>query len=281
MSIFEGHETISNHGTSQGIIPRFFLQTLELATSAFGKTEGDKKVGNFLSKNIPDFTNFYDLHQEITSDYNDFKNGLSDGRYFSINDKGQFKLDRSVEISMEKKIKDFFILGRLLVNNFAKSGLIDSEYFKLNDIFIVREKNFIKNKTAYTQIDSSKRFEILFDIVEQARDLFLTEFNQIRADIEHQNLSIPKFEINTKSGEITEPSFKGNKPMIDELNLYYGYLLDTIELLIAFYFAIEAITKKPMFGMFERENYDYTKMILRFCIMPKIQMGGMKLVYSR
>jgi len=281
MSIFKGHETISNHGSSQGIIPRFFFQTLELATSAFGKTEGERKVGDFLSKNIPDFTNFYDLHQEIVTDYDDFKKGLSDGRYFSLNDKGQFRLDRSVEISLEKKIKDFFILGRLLVNNFAKSGLIDSEHFKLNDIFIVSKKNFIKNKTAYTQIDSSKRFEILFDIVEQGRDLFLTEFNQIRADIEHQNLSIPKFGINTKTGEISEPSFKGNEPMINEINLYYGYMLDVIELLIAFYFAIEATTNKPMFGMFEREDYDYTKMISRFCILPKIKMGGMHLVYSR
>lgn len=281
MSIFDGYETISNHGTSQGILPRFFFQTLELATSAFGKTDGDKKVGDFLTKNIPDFTNFYDLHQEIVSDYDDFKKGLSNGKYFSINDKGQFRLDRSVEISMEKKIKDFFILGRLLVNNFAKSGLIDSEHFKLNDIFIVSEKNFIKNKTAYIKIDSSKRFEILFDIVEQARELFLTEFNQIRADIEHQNLSIPKFVINTKSGEFTEPSFKGHESMIDEINLYYGYLLDIIELLIAFYFAIEAVSKKPMFGMFERENYDYSKMITRYIILPKIQMGGMKLVYSR
>ena len=47
--------------------------------------------------------------------------------------------------------------------------------------------------------------------------------------------------------------------MIDEINLYYGYMLDIIELLIAFYFAIEAVSKKPMFGMFERENYDYDR----------------------
>lgn len=41
MSIFKGHKVISNHGTSQGIFPRFWLQTTELSESVFGKAEGE------------------------------------------------------------------------------------------------------------------------------------------------------------------------------------------------------------------------------------------------
>ena len=77
----------------------------------------------------------------IVIEYNDYKVGLTDGKYFSINDKGQFKLDQSVELKLEKKIKDFFILGRLIINNFAKTTIIDTEHFVLNKVIIVNDRS--------------------------------------------------------------------------------------------------------------------------------------------
>ena len=109
--------------------------------------------------------------------------------------------------------------------------------------------------------------------------MFLTEFNQIRADIEHQNLSIPKFEIDKKTGKVTEPSIKGSDTMINEIDLYYNSTLGLVELLIAFYFGIEVSTSKPMLGLFERDEYDYSNLIYRFCILPRIEMSGMRIVY--
>ena len=50
---FLGHETVSNHGTSSGIIPRFFNQPLDIAETALGKKDADDKFGPFLTKNIP------------------------------------------------------------------------------------------------------------------------------------------------------------------------------------------------------------------------------------
>ncbi len=147
---FLGYESISNHGTSSGIIPRFFNQPMDIAQSAFGKKEADDMFNSFLTMNIPDFTDFYDLYNEILEKYTDYKNGLQDGRYFSVNDKGQFRLDRSVEFEFHRKIKDFYILGRLLINNFCKSKILDSEHLELNNFILVNDKNFDKNKDLLT-----------------------------------------------------------------------------------------------------------------------------------
>ena len=90
-------------------------------------------------------------------------------------------------------------MGRLLVNNFAKTTIIDSEYFVLNKVIIVNDKNFDKNKLEYIELDPSQRFLPLFEIIEKARKEVLNEFNDVRAEIEHNNYSIPKFEINTET----------------------------------------------------------------------------------
>ena len=280
MSIFRGHQVISNHGTKQGIIPRFWLQTMELAESTFGKAEGDKKLGDFFPNNVNDLTNLYDLYHEIVTEYNDYKAGLSDGRYFSINEKSQFTLDQSVELKFEKKIKDFFILGRLLVNNFAKSTIIDSEHFVLNKLIIVTDKNFEKNKLEYVELDPSKRFIPLFDIIENARKEFLNEFNSVRAEIEHNNFSIPKFDINTENGDFAEPSIHGNAPLIEELEYYYNNLLDLVETLIAYYFGIEAVSKNNNLALYIRKDYDFQKTVSKYMIFPRaLPMANLELVF--
>ncbi len=279
MSIFSGIETLSNHGTSQGILPRFYWQTLELSECVFEKKEAEKRMSEFMTKNIPDFTSFYDLYKEITSDYNDFLNGILNGKYYSKEKNGEFKIDRTIELDLSKKVKDFFILGRLLINNFAKSKLIDNEHFILNELIIVTDKNFIKNKTKYIENDKSKRFEILYNLLEKARETFLTKFNQIRADIEHQNLQIPKFIIDTQNDTVSEPTISGETSMLDEITEFYENLLDLIELLIVYSFGIQASIKNPNLGLFVRHDYNYTQMISKYTISLRIQMGGFTLAY--
>jgi hypothetical protein len=80
-SLFKGSETTSNHGTIQGIIPRFFLQMADMAKSAI-PPEGEqaKKFEHFFEYNISDFTDFYDIFHEIKSIYIDYVDGLYDGR---------------------------------------------------------------------------------------------------------------------------------------------------------------------------------------------------------
>lgn len=275
---FLGHETVSNHGTSSRIIPRFFNQPLDIAETALGKKDANDKFGPFLTKNIPDFTDFYDLYNEILEKYTDYKNGLKDGRYFSINERGQFKLDRSVEFEFHRKIKDFYILGRLLINNFCKSKIIDSEHLELNNFILVNDKNFEKNKELYYQNDPTKKFEVIIKILKQSRDEFLNTFNQIRVDFEHKNLEIPKFDVNTKTGEFTEPGITDSGTLIEEITYCYNYLLDMVEALMVHYFGILAVEKRKIMGLFVRKDYDYTKLKNRFVLLPRMKVEGHTLI---
>ena len=273
-----GHEVISNHGSSTGIIPRFLNQPMEIAIIGIGRENAEKKFDTFLKRNIKDFTDFYDLFHEIKIDYIDFITGLKNGKYFSTNERKQFSLDRTVEISLHSKIKNFYIIGRLLVNNFAKSKIIDSEHFTLNNFLLVNNKNFEKNKILYFENDQAKKYKILLEIIEDSRNNFLNTFNQIRADFEHQNLEIPKIKVNTETGEITEVGLTQNLTLIEELEYVYNYMFNMIENLMVFHYGILAVEKSEMMGVFESEHYDYSQFSYRFVIFPRVKMSGFKLI---
>lgn len=83
MSIFERVEYRSNHGTDKGILPRFYYQIREIAEHGTqNKEEFEKKMTLLFNNNLQDFTSFYDLFEEITSIYEDYNNGLKNGKYF-------------------------------------------------------------------------------------------------------------------------------------------------------------------------------------------------------
>jgi hypothetical protein len=144
--LFQGYSTFSSHGTSQEIVPRFCLQMVDMAQFAFDKEGVRKKLQQFLDTNLSDFTEFYDIYTELRETYIGYREGLTKGKYYSIDEKGSFRHDRSKELILKKKVKDFFIQGRLVIYNFAKSGVIDDNEFILNNFLIVSEKNFEKNK---------------------------------------------------------------------------------------------------------------------------------------
>jgi hypothetical protein len=182
--LFQGYSTFSNHGTSQGIIPRFYLQMVDMAQFAFDKKSVEEKLQNFLYNNISDLTDFYDVFTELKSIYLDYREGLKSGKYYSLDDKGSFRHNRRSELVLKKKVKDFFIQGRLMIYNFGKSGVIDDKEFILNNFLIVNDKNFEKNKRNCLNSSVGKKYEILLRIIEKARKDFLTSFNQIRADFD-------------------------------------------------------------------------------------------------
>jgi hypothetical protein len=125
--LFQGYSTFSNHGTSQGIIPRFYLQMVDMAKFALDQEALSEKLQQFLDTNISDFTEFYDIYIELRETYIDYREGLTNRKYYSIDERGAFRHDRSKELILKKKTKDFFIQGRLVVYNFGKSGVIDDK----------------------------------------------------------------------------------------------------------------------------------------------------------
>ena len=275
--LFQGYSTFSNHGTSQGIIPRFYLQMIDMAQFAFDKEGVSEKLQQFLDTNISDFTEFYDIYTELTETYIDYRNGLTNGKYYSIDEKGAFRHDRSKELILKKKTKDFFIQGRLVVYNFGKSGIIDDNEFILNNFLIVSEKNFEKNKLVCLNSSVGKKYEILLQIIEKARKDFLTTFNQIRADFEHQNLQIGDFkvQINNNQVEITEPSF-GHSNLLTEIEICYKRLLDLIEVLMAYFYGLQAYEKTNGFmTLFKRDEYNYSNLLYKYVIMPNMYETGL------
>lgn len=101
-----------------------------MARFAFNKKKVSEKLDKFIYN---DFTDFYDLYTEIKEVYLDYREGLANGKYYSINKNNSFKHNRSKELILKKKIKDFFIQGRLLIHNFGKSQVIDDNEFVLNN----------------------------------------------------------------------------------------------------------------------------------------------------
>ena len=275
--LFRGYSTFSNHGTSQGIIPRFYLQMVDMVQFTFDKEGLSEKLQQFIDTNISDFTEFYDIYTELKEIYIDYREGLISGKYYSIDEKGSFRHDRSKELVLKKKIKEFFIQGRLVVYNFGKSGVIDDKEFILNNFLIVSEKNFEKNKLNFLNSSVGKKYEILLRIIEKARKDFLTSFNQIRADFEHQNLQVDDFKvsINNNRVEVIEPTF-GHSNLLTEIEICYKRLLDLIEVLMAYFYGLKAYEKTDGFmALFKRDEYDYSNLLYKYVITPNMYESGL------
>lgn len=275
--LFKGFSTFSNHGTSQGIIPRFYLQMVDMAQFAFEKEGVEERLHSFLNKNISDFTDFYDLFTELKSTYIDYRDGLKIGKYYSLNDKGTFNHDRSNELILKKKIKDFFIQGRLVIYNFGKSDVINDGEFILNNFLIVKDSNFEKSKLNCLNSSVGNKYRFLIEIIENARKDFLSEFNQIRADFEHQNLQIEDFKVQVINNqiEVVEPSLH-NANLLSKIEYYYEQTLDLIEVTMAFFYGIQAYEKTNGFvTLFSRDEFDYSKLHYKYVVMPNMYENGL------
>lgn len=275
--VIKGYSTFSNHGTDQEIIPRFYLQMVDMAQFAFDKAGIEERLHDFLNKNISDFTEFYDLFTEMKFIYVDYRDGLKSGKYYSLDDKGFFRHDRSNELVLKKKIKDFFIQGRLVIYNFGKSGVINDGEFVLNNFLIVKDGRFEQNKLSFLNSTVGHKYKFLIEIIENARKAFLSELNQIRADFEHQNLQVENFKVQAVNNqiEVFEPNL-GNGNLLNKIENFYEQTLDLIEVLMAFFYGIQAYEATNGFmTLFRRDEFDYSNLHYKYLVMPNMYENGL------
>lgn len=283
--IFGDLEYTNNHGTSTGIIPRFYLQMLDLASYALKtKEEKDRLFKSYDKNNIPDFTEFYDIFHELNSNYDKYVIGLIDGTYLKVQENGTFHLDRGLEIEMHKSIKSFFVVGRRLLNNFVRSEMIRDEKIDLRKLVIVTDDNFKKKREEYLKINHSGiSYKLLYQIIYDARSEFLYDFNKLRDKIEHSGFEMPEFEVNRDKGQlrITEPSLNGEVRLIEEIKRYYHLLFDFIENLMVYYYGLNAYERtNGNLTLFYRKAHDFPSLRYKYVIQIRINDPSLTLLIT-
>lgn len=262
-------ENISNHGVSQGIVTRFILQMHDMEKHAFlDENERVSRMGKYVEVVITDFTQFYDLYKEINEIFQTYQSEVLSGDLVVKDKDGLLKIDRSIEARFNTKVTDFFIRGRILLNNWAKSKVLDDKYFCLKDLLIVSPSNFQKNRIDLLKKDDLSRYKCLFDFVENARNNFLTNFNKTRDEIEHNVFKIPRFTIDSIDGKIVfeQPKLDGFN-LMDLLNYYYDSLFDFIETMMVFYLGINSFFNyEGLMTLCMRKEFDYKELKCKYVI---------------
>jgi len=242
MSLLGKPVYISDHGTAQGIIPRFFLHFEEMSKMAFLGDEERKKIFlNYFNNSLNEFTNFYDSYQNILQLRKDYIEGIVSGKYYKRFENGEFWADKSPEVKIKKAVQDFFKDGKPFLNNFAKSGLLDDSPFVLNKLLVVSEKSYNKAKSEMLPFLRLPGYNILFHLIEEAQVKFKKEFFIIRDEFEHNSLRVQDFEVKYENGvtHITDPSYKGQN-IFKLIDKFYYWTLDLIENLSAYFFGLNA-----------------------------------------
>ena len=275
---------INNHCIHQGIIPRFILQMLELERIAFMPVGSIKKSYKYVKVASSDFTSFYDLNQEIKIKRKEFIEKIFSREIIEIQKNGTLSIDRTIETHLLEKVKDFFIKGRILVNNWAKSDVVSDEFVDLKNLLIVKDTNFITNTNHYLSLDKHRRYECIFEIIEDGRAQFLSRFNNIRARIEHDDLILNYSRIELINDEIRifEPLLD-NSAMYELVELFYENILNFIEKVMAYFYGINAyINWNKSMNLFKREELDFDKNLFEYVILPNEDRDKMKkLIYPK
>ncbi len=265
-------EKISNHGLEQGIVPRFIFQLQKNYNFAFlNDNDRDFKFGTYINVVIKDLIPLYDLLQEIKRTHLEYKTTQLDGKHISINGNGVLNTDRTLEREIKEKVKTFFINGKILINDWSKCAIFDNDLFCLKKLLFVPDNIFNKNKLMLLEKDSDRNYEFLFDIIENARTIFLGEFIKIRNDIEHNDFILPNYYLNIIDGKILfeEPVLKGRN-LIDALSFYFAYICELIEVIMVYYMGINSyINSHGMINTYERKQFDYKNEKYKFVVSPR------------
>jgi len=277
--LFNRVNKISNHGIEQGITPRFIFQMQELHKKAFEpKKENIPDFYKYIQVVINDFTTFYDLHEKIKEKHSKYLNNLKNLTNVSRQENGALNIDQTLESELINDVKDFFIKGRILLNNWASSGVIKDEFIDLKSLLIVKDNNFEKQREIYLALDEQKRYESLFNFIHKARENFLSEFNCIRAEIEHNMLTFNSYQIGILNNKIIikEPLIK-EKPMYAIINSFYDNILNFIEKIMIFYYGINAVINwDGLMNLFEQKTVDYESGKYRYVILVNSEKENMK-----
>jgi len=272
-------ETISNHGTGQGVFPRFFNQMKELWEMAFGANSNyaQNQTEYYFNNTIHEITAFYDIYTEILEMHDEYIEGLNNGKYYIKNERGHVTLDRKVELKMRERIKDFFIKGRIIFTQLIKSELIKDQYLDLNKFLLVSPKNFSKNWQEYTDNDPQERYYYIIKLIDRGRKQFLNDFSEYRNQIEHRTFNLDKHEIIEENGRliIKQPKLNG-LPLIRGLEFFFENIFDLAEKIIVYYYGINAfINSKGRNIVHVRQDFDYSQLKYRY----NIHLGNMPWYY--
>lgn len=269
---------LSSHGTEQGIIPRFVLQMLKLEEEASFPTNAPKKSYKYITVASSDFTSFYDLHEEIINKRKEYLRKLYSKKIIEIQQSGAISIDRTIETSLLQNVKDFFIKGRIMLNNWVKSEVIKDEYLDLKNLLIVKDSNFENQYQKYLSVDEYARYDHLFNLIRVGKNQFLNKFNKIRAQIEHEDLQLKYSRIELKDDEIkvNEP-FLENNPMYELIDFFYENILDLIEKVMVYYYGINAfINWNGNKNLFKRDKIDFENEIYEYVILSNKERANMK-----
>lgn len=262
----------SNHGTEQGIWTRFYLQIFDLAELAIGKTEFEKRTGLYLEKVIPDLTNLYDVFLKLRTLIGDYKEGVRNGKYFTVNERGHSSFNRLNEVEIYNLTKDFLIRCKIAIVNFVKSGFTDENDFKLSEYFFCSSTKFKDKKQQYSKT-SDGRYLPLLNLIENANNDFLEQLNDIRGAIEHDLFSLPKFILHRdkpNSPWLEEPVLQG-QVLSDKLSFYYEKSLEFIEKIMVYYIGINGERNLKGFLELHVDNeFDFPNMKYKY----RFSLGG-------
>jgi hypothetical protein len=152
----------------------------------------------------------------------------------------------------------------------GESEIITDNYFDLNKLLLVNDKNYILNKKELISKSPDYRYNCLFNLIEKARTEFLSDFNNIRVNFEHNQLLLDKYEVilEGNSKKIIEPKL-GNKNLSFAINYYYENILELIEKLMCYYYGINAyVNSSGGLNLFIEKDFDYSKLIYKYHLSP-------------
>ncbi|WP_298390889.1 hypothetical protein [Hydrotalea sp.] len=243
-------ETSPGYGTKQGIMPRFYLQMENICKFLNGEPFLDKIPSTFLSKIIPELTNFYDVRNKLQTTIQEFIQRVQDGTLYRVDTDGSTTFLRKKEFEISNLTKDFFIRGKVLLVLFFKSDILIDGNFKIEDFYFCDDKKFERKCSEYKSGQYAKYLPLL-NVLKKARHDFLNEFSRTRGDIEHEDFALERFKLIQEATNATlqEPNFQGNK-LSERINFYYEQILDLIEKLTVYFAAINCEAKNNFYQLY-------------------------------
>lgn len=262
----------NNHGMSQGIIPRFYLQMADLAELGIGKNEFDERSNIYFEKVIPDITNIYDIYHKLETLIEDYKAGVSKGVYFTVDERGHSSFNRQNEVEIKNLTKDFIIRCKIAIVNFVKCGFADEGVFKLQSFFFVDHQKFNDRKKQYLKSTDGKYLPLI-NLIEKANGEFLKPLNDIRGEIEHNLFTLSKFVFNRNAEGavwLDEPTLQG-ETLSEKIKYYYEKSLEFIEKTMVYFIGINGEHRMPGFLELHVDDiFDYSNMNYKY----RFSLGG-------
>lgn len=257
-------ETQAGYGTKQGIMPRFYLQMNELCSFIGVEPFVDSIPNKFLTKIIPELTNFYDVHNNLQSKIKEFIDGVEEGKFYKIDADRSTTFLRHNEFAISNLTKDFFIRGKILLVLFFKSDVIIDGNFKLSEYFFCDDKKFETKLLQYSS-SSNAKYKPLLNVLRKARLSFLNDFSKTRGDIEHDSFELKRFKISRNEDKVylNEPTFQ-NELLSKKIKFYYDSILELIEKLTAYFAGINCEEKNTFLKLYVTTKPDYTNLIYKY-----------------